>query len=129
MDDDRTEKCLRQVEHMRGHLWHIYYITVNQVMVATVKLVTSTLPIGTLRSVASLLQQRSIKEILIGTTSSGIWYQLRDIYSIYRCCWNVATYKWKVHNGKIEIVSFVVKFVLNRSSLSISRCMSRYEAD
>ena len=98
-------------------------------MVATVKLVTSTLPIGTLRSVASLLQQRSIKEILIGTTSSGIWYQLRDIYSIYRCCWNVATYKWKVHNGKIEIVSFVVKFVLNRSSLSISRCMSRYEAD
>ena len=21
------------------------------------------------------------------------------------CCWNVATYKWKVHNGKIEIIS------------------------
>jgi hypothetical protein len=19
-----------------------------------------------------------------------------------RCCWNVATYKWKIHNGKIE---------------------------
>ena len=32
------------------------------------------------------------------------------IYSICRCCWNVATYKWKVHNGKIEIISFVVKF-------------------
>ena len=28
-----------------------------------------------------------------------------------RCCWNVATYKWKVHNGKIEIISFVVKFL------------------
>jgi hypothetical protein len=27
-----------------------------------------------------------------------------------RACWNVATYKWKVHNGKIEIISFVVKF-------------------
>jgi hypothetical protein len=26
------------VEHIRGHLWHIYSITVNQVMVATVKL-------------------------------------------------------------------------------------------
>jgi hypothetical protein len=39
---------------------------------------------------------------LIGTTSSGISYHLRDIYSICRCCWNVATYKWKVHNGKIE---------------------------
>jgi hypothetical protein len=35
---------------------------------------------------------------------------LKDIYSICRCCLNVATYKWKVHNGKIEIISFVVKF-------------------
>jgi len=34
----------------------------------------------------------------------------RDISSIYRCCWNVTTYKWKVHNGKIEIISFVVNF-------------------
>jgi len=24
------------------------------------------------------------------------------------CYWNVATYKWKAHNGKIEIISFVV---------------------
>jgi hypothetical protein len=39
---------------------------------------------------------------MIGTTSSGISYHLRDIYSICRCCWNVATYKWKVTSGKIE---------------------------
>jgi hypothetical protein len=26
--------------------------------------------------------------------------QLRDIFFICRCLWNVATYKWKVHNGK-----------------------------
>ena len=25
------------------------------------------------------------------------------------CCWNVAKYKWKVHNGKIEIISFCRK--------------------
>jgi hypothetical protein len=24
------------------------------------------------------------------------------------CYWNVPSYKWKVHNGKIEIISFVV---------------------
>jgi hypothetical protein len=41
-------------------------------------------------------------------STRGLLYQLRDIYSIYMCCWNVATYKWKVHNGKIEIISFVV---------------------
>jgi hypothetical protein len=34
---------------------------------------------------------------------------LSDIYSICSCCWNVATYLWKVHNGKIEIISFVVR--------------------
>ena len=34
-----------------------------------------------------------------------------------------------MHNGKIEIISFVLNFVLNRPSLSISRCRLRYEAD
>jgi hypothetical protein len=38
MNEESIEKCWRQVEHIRGHLWHKYYITVNQVMVATVKL-------------------------------------------------------------------------------------------
>jgi hypothetical protein len=45
-------------------------------------------------------------------------YQLRYIhiyiyiyiYCICRFCWNVATYKWRIHNGKIEIISYVVKF-------------------
>ena len=50
-------------------------------------------------------QQPSIKEIMIGTTSSGISDQLREIYSICRCSWNVATYEWKAHNWKIEIIS------------------------
>jgi hypothetical protein len=27
----RTKKCLRQMEHIRGHLWHRYAIAVNQV--------------------------------------------------------------------------------------------------
>ena len=26
------------------------------------------------------------------------------------CCWSVATYKWKVHSGKIEIFSLLIKF-------------------
>jgi hypothetical protein len=42
---------------------------------------------------------------MIDNTSLGISDQLRDIYSICRCSWNVATYIWKVHNGKIEIIS------------------------
>ena len=35
MNEERTGKCLRQVEHILGHLWHRYSITGNQVMVAT----------------------------------------------------------------------------------------------
>ena len=35
MNEEMTWKYLRQVEHIRGHLWHIYSITV---MVATTKL-------------------------------------------------------------------------------------------
>jgi hypothetical protein len=38
MNEDRTVRGLRQVEHIRGHLSHIYSIAVNQAMVATVKL-------------------------------------------------------------------------------------------
>ena len=37
MNEERTGMCL-QVEHIRGHLWLRYSITVNQVMVAIVKL-------------------------------------------------------------------------------------------
>jgi hypothetical protein len=33
MNGERTGKCLRQVEHIRGYLWHRYSITVNQVMI------------------------------------------------------------------------------------------------
>jgi hypothetical protein len=37
MNEDRIGKCLRQVEHSYGHLWHRFSIAVNQVMVTTVK--------------------------------------------------------------------------------------------
>ena len=37
-NEERTGKCLRQVEHIRGHLLHRCSVTVTEVMVATVKL-------------------------------------------------------------------------------------------
>ena len=37
--------------------------------------------------------------------------QLRDKYSICRCCWNVATFKWKSHYGKIDFTSSVAMIV------------------
>jgi hypothetical protein len=80
----------------------------------TFDVMTSTKPRGTLGSVASVLTAilyQGNPDRMIGTTSSRISYQLRDIYPIRRCCWNNATYEWKVHNGKMEIFSFVVSFL------------------
>jgi hypothetical protein len=47
----------------------------------------------------------SIKEMLTETASSGISYQLRDRYTICMCV------LLHVHNGNIEIISFVVKLL------------------
>ena len=99
--------------------WNISVVIVTQIFHSSqqshggdrniFEVMTSPFPNGTLVSVASLLAASSIKEIMIGATSAGISYHLRDIYSICRCSWKGATYKWKVHNGTIEIISFVVK--------------------
>jgi hypothetical protein len=51
---------------------------------------------------ASFSAASPIKELMIGATSSGISDHLRYIYSICRCCWNVATYKWKIHKGNLK---------------------------
>jgi hypothetical protein len=69
-----------------------------------------------------------IKEILIGTTSSGISYHLREIYSICRCCWNVATYKWKVHSGNIysDMLCSSVLFVFILYSVCPTYCLIIY---
>jgi hypothetical protein len=65
----------------------------------------------------------SIKEMMIKTTITGISDKLVDAY-VDEILLHI---KWNVHNGKIKIIYFVVKFlVLNWPS--ISRCMSRYKA-
>ena len=57
MNEEKTGKCLRQVEHIRGHLQHRYSITDNNYGGdrKTFEVMTSTYPIGTLGLVAALL--------------------------------------------------------------------------
>jgi hypothetical protein len=91
---------------------------------------TSTLPIGILGSVVSLLAATLYQgNTVIKTKSSGLSYQFKEGHFIGRCCWNVATYKWKGHNvnGKIEIKSSKVSLLIGPRS--IYRCMLRFEAD
>ena len=63
-------------------------------------------------------------EILVETTRSVIPNQQRDEYLKNMWFWNFATCKWKGHNGKIKIISLVIKF---SSSLSIYMCMSSHQ--
>jgi hypothetical protein len=66
---------------------------------STKSVATSSQPLGTLDFGCLLVSSNPlIKEIMIGTTSSEISDQLRDIYSIYRCCQNVVTWKWENGN-------------------------------
>jgi hypothetical protein len=114
MNDERAKKCLRQVEHIRGHLWHRYSVTVNQVMMATVKhqewddfnLTNKKSWLSSFLVSSSPLSRKS----WLRTTNYGILDKLRNIDLICRWYWNDATYKWKVHNEKITIISFVLKF-------------------
>jgi hypothetical protein len=67
---------------------------------------------------------------MIGTTSAGISDQLRDIHSIYRCCWNVATYlNGKFTMGKLKSsfqyilevsVSLLARIQINNFSKNMS---------
>ena len=63
---------------------------------------------------------------MIGTTSSEISDQLRMIYPI---CYTGDVRMLLHGNGKIEIISFVVKVCFYQNPLSTLMCMSRYEAD
>ena len=108
----KDHEVLTISETYRLSLWHRYPLVVTQVMVVTVAFSKWWLHLyqkEPLISVASVLATSSDKEILIGATSSEISYHLRDIFALCKCCWNGATYTWKVHNGKIEIISCIVK--------------------
>jgi hypothetical protein len=59
---------------------------------------------------------------MTGTTSSGTSHQLRDIHSICRCCWNVATHKWKVHmirTASPGLTGSIKRYIINVGTASI----------
>ena len=90
----------------------------------TFEVMTSAYAIGILGSVGSLLTAILYQGITEGNHKPWDIVSTRR-YILHIFCWNVATYKCEVRNGKIVIISFV----LNSPSLSMSRCRSRYEAD
>ena len=107
----------------RWSFLHRYSIAVKHVMVATVTFskwwLYQTLPKGTLISVASLLAASSIKDIMIGATSSGISYHLRDIYSI-----NIYAAGMLPHiNGKFTIGKLKSSLCRKVSFLTAPHCL------
>ena len=64
-----------------------------------------------LGSIAYLLVANLYQENHDNNHISRISMQLRDKYSICRCCWNVAIFKWKIRYGKIDFTSTVAMIV------------------
>jgi hypothetical protein len=110
MNEERSGKCYDK--------WNISVVICDTNMIfhngqpshggncKTFEVMTSTLPIGTLGSAAFLLAATlyqgnpDMNHKLWNIISKGRYKCMYNIYTcICRCCWNVATYKWKVHNG------------------------------
>jgi hypothetical protein len=84
-------------------------------------MMTSTLPLRTLGSAASLLAAT----LYNGNHNRNHKFWNIDLYSICKSSGNIATYIRKINNWNIGIISFVVSF----RSMSISMCISMHEAD
>ena len=86
-------------KHIHGHLWQIYSVAVNQFM-------------SVASSLAAIIHQGNLDR------NDKLWntiYINWKIYSTCRCYWSVATYKWKFHNGKIEMISISITIFMGKS--------------
>jgi hypothetical protein len=50
------------------------------------------------------------KNLFVITTNGTYPWSFVTYISACRCAWNASTYKRKIHNEKIEIITFVVMF-------------------
>ena len=93
-----TGLWLWQTEHIHGIIWHKHSLTVNSHHDdrTTIEVITSIWSLRIFSSV-SAMQAATFCQ---GNSDMNhkLWnieYQLRDMHSICKCCWNVATYKWE----------------------------------
>jgi ribosomal protein L19E len=67
----------RQMEHIRGHVWHRYYVTANQAMVATVKLSKWWLQPNQLNFISPIVSKIKIKRIYTRTSIIYKYFHLQ----------------------------------------------------
>ena len=88
-----------------AHSW-LSVTQVFQVIMTTEQLSTWWLLLGLLSRF--LVSSNTHQRIVIEITRFAMSHQLKYVFSICRCCWNVATIKWNCHNRNINIISFVL---------------------
>jgi hypothetical protein len=126
MNVERTGKCLRQVEDIRGHLWHRYSIAINQVMEADdFNLTNRNLWFSRFLVCSNPLSRKSWQE------PQALEYRIRwEIYIPYAGADEMLLHIYgKFTMGKLKLSLLSESFVLIRHPLSMSRCRSRYEGD
>jgi hypothetical protein len=129
MNEQRARKCLRQVEHIWGHLWHKYSVTVNQVMVKPVKCLEMisifvNFPFICSNIPAVPAYRVYISQLIQYSRACGSYHDFHDRgLLLTRKLLNQGFLLENWNHLFCRKVSFLTV------PLSISRCRSRYEAD
>ena len=125
MNEEWTGKCLRQVEHICGHLWHRYSITVNQLMVATIKLSKWWLQLNQEQPEGTKIKFLRCSVQITGNTSYVFRAERKQVYLQWRTLHSLhvkvnlyrepisdssSDYCWPVTRQKMTILSIILSF-------------------
>jgi hypothetical protein len=66
----------------------------------------------------------TFQEIRIIATGPCIANQLRDVNTICRRSWYIAAHVWKIYDFKIEVVSLIIKYLVEIYSVSAEKIIS-----
>jgi hypothetical protein len=104
LNQESTGKCLRQVEHIRCHLWHRYSISINHVMVTTVRIfeVTSS------TTLLLLVDHIYLHELLYILLSCKYLSYISIVYMIYKMYMIFCHWKHNFTIHELDYLLFVV---------------------
>ena len=106
-------------KNIRNNSGNCHVVGIDQIMMSPIELLKCCYQFGFLIPLAQQLCSEhfpTLHEVLIIWTDSGITDQLWNVNAVCWCRRDITPQEWKVNNGKIEAITFVVKL---SSKLSI----------
>ena len=95
----------------RNNSGNCHIVGIDKIMMSTVELLKCYYQFGFLIPLAQQLCSEhfpNVHEVLVIWTGSGITDLLWNVNAVCWCSRDITAQKWKVNNGKIEVIPFVV---------------------